>query len=140
MKTKFQAHTVYRTQFHVVWIPKYRRKILVSGVKQYLDKVLQSLITEKYPDVYINEQKIMPDHIHLLLEIPPKYSVSMVVGYIKSASSRIMRQKFEYLRRQKSMWSTGFFVSSVGANEKLIKRYIRFQEKQDLGQSSLPGL
>ena len=132
-----QAHVAYQTQYHVVWIPKYRHAILVEGVKQYLEKLLYSILEERYPDVYISKQNIQPDHVHMLIEIPPKYSVSTVVGVLKGVSSREMRKKFEYLRIRNEMWSVGYFVSSVGANESVIKRYISFQEKQDRGQAML---
>ena len=132
-----QAHVAYQTQYHVVWIPKYRHEILVEGVKQYLEKVFHAILEERYPDVYISEQNIQVDHIHMLIEIPPKYAVSMVIGVLKGTSSRLMRKEFEYLRRRNEMWSVGYFVSSVGANESVIKRYIQFQEKQDRGQAEL---
>ena len=137
MKIKLQAHVAYQTQYHVVWIPKYRRKVLISGVKQYLEKVFYSIVQERYPDVYISQLSIQPDHIHALIEIPPKYAVSTIIGYIKGKSSIQMRKQFEYLRRARVMWSRGFFVSSVGVNESVIKKYIKYQEKQDLGQVEL---
>ena len=137
MKIKAQAHVAYQTQYHVVWIPKRRREVLVSGVKEYLEKLLYSIVSERYPDVYISEQNIQPDHVHMLIEIPPKYAVSSVVGILKSTSARFLRRKFGYLNKGDSMWSVGYFVSSVGANEVTIKRYIRYQEKQDLGQATM---
>lgn len=138
MKIKLQAHVAYQTQYHIVWIPKYRKKILVEGIRQYLRRTLYSLVQDRYPDVYISEQNIQPDHVHLLVEIPPKYAVSAVVGYLKGASSRLLRRKFDYLRRgNRPMWAVGYFVSSVGVNESIIKKYIRHQEKQDLGQALL---
>ena len=137
MKIKAQAHVAYQTQYHVVWIPKYRKQVLVAGVKEYLAKVFYTIIEEWYPDIYISEQNIQPDHIHMLIEIPPKYAVSTVIGKLKGISSRLLRQKFDYLRRKPAMWSVGYFVSSVGVNELTIKRYIQYQEKQDLGQALL---
>ena len=137
MKVKVQAHVAYQTQYHVVWIPKYRHKILVEGVQKYLERVFVRVLQERYPDVYISEQNIQVDHVHMLIEIPPKYSVSTVIGYLKGTSSRLMRKQFEYLRRRSEMWSVGYFVSSVGANESVIRRYIQYQEKQDLGQALL---
>lgn len=137
MKIKVQAHVTYLTQYHVVWIPKYRHKILVEGVKQYLEKIFMTLLQERYPDVYISEQNIQVDHVHMLIEIPPKYAVSTVIGYLKGGSSRLMRKQFEYLKIRREMWSVGYFVSSVGVNESVIRRYIQYQEKQDLGQAHL---
>lgn len=137
MKIKVQAHVAYQTQYHVVWIPKYRHTVLVEGVKQYLEKVFYSVLEERYPDVYISEQNIQVDHVHMLLEIPPKYAVSAVVGVLKGVSSRLMRKEFDYLKIRREMWSVGYFVSTVGANEAVIRRYIRYQEKQDRGQAEL---
>ena len=137
MKIKTQAHVAYQTQYHVVWIPKYRHKVLVEGVKQYLEKVFYSILEERYPDVYISEMNVQVDHVHMLIEIPPKYAVSVVIGVLKGVSSRLMRREFDYLRTKKEMWSVGYFVSSVGANESVIRRYIKYQEKQDRGQAEL---
>ena len=137
MRIKVQAHVAYQTQYHVVWIPKYRHKILVEGVKQYLEKVFYAILEERYPDVYISEQNIQLDHVHMLIEIPPKYSISAVIGVLKGTSSRLMRKQFAYLQIRREMWSVGYFVSSVGANESVIRRYIQYQEKQDLGQAVL---
>ena len=137
MRIKVQADVAYQTEYHVVWIPKYRHKILVEGVKEYLEKVFYAILEERYPDVYISEQNIQLDHVHMLIEIPPKYTVSGVIGVLKGTSSRLMRKQFAYLQTRREMWSVGYFVSFVGANESVIRRYIQYQEKQDLGQVTL---
>ena len=138
MKIKVQAHVAYQTQYHVVWISKRRRNILKDGIKEYLEKTIYSVIEERYPDVFVVSLNIQEDHVHALIEIPPKYSVSTVVGYIKGSTSRLMRRHIELLRRLPSMWGTGYFVSSVGINEDIIKRYIKYQDKQERGQVTLP--
>ncbi len=137
MKIKVQSHVAYQTQYHVVWIPKYRRKVLLSGVKEYLEKVLYSSIEERYPDVYISQLNVQTDHVHALVEIPPKYAVSTVIGYIKGTFSKLMRMQFPFLQHARALWADGFFVSSVGVNEATIKRYIQFQQKQERGQATL---
>ncbi len=137
MQIKTQAHVAYQTQYHIVWIPKKRRKILVSGVKEYLVKTLYSAIEHRYPDVYISEINVQVDHLHALIEIPPKYSVSTVVGYLKGVSSRLMRMHFDYLQHVPSLWADGYFVSTVGINESVIRRYIKFQDEQERGQALL---
>jgi putative transposase len=119
----------------VVWIPKGRRRILIPGVRKYLEKVIFGLIEDRYPDVYVSELSIQPDHIHALIEIPPKYAVSTIIGYLKGRSSLGLRKKFEFIRKNLSTWSPGYFVSSVGVNEALIKKYIKFQQDQDWGQT-----
>ena len=73
----------------------------------------------------------------MLIEIPPKYAISAVIGVLKGTSSRLMRKQFAYLQTRREMWSVGYFISSVGANESVIRRYIQYQEKQDLGQATL---
>lgn len=137
MRIKTQAHVAYQNQYHVVWIPKRRRKILVEGVKEYLVKTLYSAIEGRYPDVFISEISVQQDHLHTLIEIPPKYAVSTVIGYIKGVSSRLMRMHFDWLQHAPSLWADGFFVSTVGANESVIRRYIKFQDKQEYGQAEL---
>ena len=137
MKFHHQAHVVYTTQYHIVWIPKFRRKVLIPGVKQYFEKVMDSYLIDRYPDVLLLKRSVQPDHIHLLLEIPPKYSVSQIVGAIKANTSRVMRKKFPYLANSREMWSIGFFVSTVGLNAQLIRKYIENQETQDKGQAEL---
>ena len=137
MKFKTQSHCVYKTRYHIIWIPKYRRKILIEGVSGYLEKTMKGYLSERYPDVHILEQSVQPDHVHLLLEIPPKYSVGTLVGNIKSNTARMMRKKFEYLSRSVQVWSVGYFVSTVGTNENIDKLYIQNQEEQDKGQAEL---
>lgn len=137
MKFKTQANVTYKCRYHIIWIPKYRRKTLVRGVDKYFEKVMDTVIAERYPDVIVLERSILPDHIRLLLEIPPKYSVSKIVGDIKANTARMMRKEFEYLARSNEMWSIGYFVSTVGTNEKIIKQYIQNQEKQDTGRSEI---
>ena len=102
MKIKKQAHVAYQTLYHIVWIPKKRYHTLVKGVNEYLEKVMDGYLVERYPDVHVHERNIQPDHIHILLEIPPKYAVSKVVQDIKSNTSKEMRNRFEYLRRGKA--------------------------------------
>ena len=98
---------------------------------------MDTFIWERYPDVKVIEQNILSDHLHLLLEIPPKYAVSKIVGDIKSNTARLMRKKFEYLARANELWSVGYFVSTVGTNERIIRNYIQNQEKQDTGRSEI---
>ncbi|PIR42537.1 IS200/IS605 family transposase [candidate division WWE3 bacterium CG_4_9_14_0_2_um_filter_35_11] len=134
VKIKRQAHSVYQTQYHIVWIPKYRYKVLVDGVDRYLEKVMDTYLAERYPDVHIQERNIQLDYIHILIEIPPEYSVAKVIQDIKSNTSLKLRKKFEYLGRgNKPVWSIGYFVSTVGMNEGVIRKYIRNQEKEDKG-------
>jgi len=135
MKTRVQAHVAYRLMYHIVWIPKYRYKILKGGVGKYCEEVIKTVTKDRYPDVVMEELKVMEDHIHMVVVIPPKYAISKVVGDIKRDSSRKMRREFEYIRRGRdAMWSIGYYVSSVGLDEGRVRRYVEYQKKQDTGQ------
>ena len=124
----------------MVWIPRYRYKILVKGVDEYLLKKMDE-IRKTYPEIEYVQRNIQPDHIHLVLSFPPKYSIAKVVQIIKSNTGKAMWEKFEFLRKRYygrgGIWSAGYFVSTVGLDEKLIEKYVRYQEKEDLGQAKL---
>ena len=140
MEYKKQSHAVYYTRYHVVISTKYRRKVLKSGVGDYLQKkVLQ--IGRFYPDLEIIEVKTDLDHMHLLISIPPKYSVSKVVNIIKANTARSMRNKFPFLDKVywgiEGIWSIGYFVSTVGINEEIIRKYVQMQGEEDSGQAKL---
>ena len=140
MENRLSRHTVYRTEYHVVRIPKYRRRILNPGVKEYLERLWPKILKEM-PGVEIVEQNIQVDHIHTIIIIPPKYSVSEVIGRIKCKSASRLRKKFIWLERvywkENIVWSPGYFVSTVGLNEVAIIKYVKWQEAQDSGQAKL---
>ena len=140
MENRLSGHSVYRTEYHVVWIPKYRRRILNPGVKEYLARIWPKLLQEM-PGVEIVEQNIQVDHIHSIMIIPPKYAVSEVIGRIKGRSASILRKRFEWLKKvywkENIIWSPGYFVSTVGLNEHAIIKYVRWQAAQDSGQAKL---
>ncbi|MHB8280148.1 MAG: IS200/IS605 family transposase [Candidatus Humimicrobiaceae bacterium] len=140
VENRLSGHTVYRTEYHVVWIPKYRRRILNPGVKGYLKRLLPKIL-EEMPGVEIVEQNIQADHLHMVMIIPPKYSVSDVIGRIKGRSAGKLRKKFKWLEKvcwkENIVWSPGYFVSTIGLNEQEIIKYVRWQERQDSGQAKL---
>jgi putative transposase len=140
MKYFRQAHVVYHTQYHIVWIPRFRRKILVPGVADYLVTKLDE-VRKTYPDLIILEQNIQPDHVHILIVVPPRMSVSAAVNIFKTNTSVALKKKFKFLKNvyldEGGIWSVGYFVSTVGINEKIIRRYIRKQELEDGGQAKL---
>ena len=135
-----QAHAVYRTQYHLVWISRFRRKILVPGVAAYLETKLDE-VRKWHPDIAFLERTIKPDHVHLLVLIPPKYRVSDVVGMLKTNTSRALKKHFRFLAHVYldggGIWSVGYFASTVGVNEQIIRRYLRLQEREDSGQAKL---
>ena len=126
--------------YHIVWIPRYRYEVLVKGVDEYLLKKMDE-IRKIYPEIEFVQRNIQPDHVHLVLSFPPKYSIAKVVQIIKSNTGKAMWEKFDFLRQRYygrgGIWSAGYFVSTVGLDEKLIEKYVRHQEKEDLGQAKL---
>ena len=139
MKIKLSAHGAYPHQYPVVWTPKYRTKVLKGALKQYLEKGVFD-IERFHPDIAIETLRIQVDHIHLVIVIPPKYAVSAIVGKIKANPSREIRQRFPWIKKiywRNEFWSVGFFSSTVGVNEDVIKRYGEFQEKADTGKVPL---
>lgn len=140
MEIRKLGHSAYRTEYHVVWISKYRRRILRPGLVVFLYRVLLNLI-KSMPGVEIIEHNIQVDHLHLVMIIPPVYSISEVVGRLKGRSSSIMRKKFKWIRQvyegKQNMWSPGYFVSTVGIDERTILNYVKYQQDQDTGQVKL---
>jgi len=126
MKLRKSAYTLYKTQYHIVWITRYRRNILVKGVKKYL-KIKLLEIRKYYPEWEYLEIDL--DHIHLYMLIPLKYAVSKVVETIKTNTSKALKIKFAFLKKvywdDKGIWAKGYFVSTVGINEKIIKEYVK---------------
>ena len=125
-------------QYHVVFIPKYRKKAICGELRQYLGEVLRRLAQQRESDV--EEGHLMADHVHILLSIPPKHSVAQVIGYIKGKSAIHIAR--EYAGRPRNFvgqhfWARGYFVSTVGRDEQAIRTYIREQELEDRRQDLL---
>ena len=127
------AHTKWTCKYHIVFTPKYRRKIIYNQYRESLKEILKNL--RKYKRIEIIEGHMMPDHVHLLLSIPPKYSVSQIMGYLKGKSALMMFDKHANLKYKfgnRHFWAEGYYVSTVGLNETTIKKYIQEQEKHDI--------
>ena len=126
------SHTRWECKYHLVWIPKYRKKELYGGLRKHLGPLFKDLASQR--ESKILEGHLKPDHVHMLISIPPKLSVSQVVGFVKGKSAiQIARV---YLGKRKNFtgqnfWAMGYFVSTVGMNEETIRAYIRAQEKED---------
>ena len=140
MKCIKLSHCTYVCDYHLVLTPKYRKKIFNEGIFAYLDiKLLE--IRKHYPQIEIKETNHDIDHIHLLISIPPTMSVGSVVRIIKSNTGKEMKQKFQFLKEaywgSDGIWSDGYFVSTVGINEKVIREYIDNQGQEDTGQARL---
>ena len=131
------GHSVYRLQYHVVWVCKYRRRILNPGVCTYLRRVLPKLL-RSMPGVEIETIGFDEDHLHMVMVIPPRYSIAGVMGRLKSQSSSQLRKMYGWLGKvywkENIVWSPGYFVSSVGVDEETIRRYVEHQGRQDSGQ------
>ena len=140
MKYKRQSHAVYYTRYHIVISTKYRRKVLRKGMGEYLKrKVLQ--IKRFYPEIDIIKVSTNIDHMHIMLWVPPKMSVSSVVRLIKTNTGKAMRKHFPFLDKVywgvEGIWSIGYFVSTVGISEEIIQKYIELQAREDSGQAQL---
>jgi len=126
------SHTKWECKYHVVFIPKLRRKTLYGDLRKYLGDVFRELARQR--ESKIEEGHLMPDHVHMMISIPPKYSVSQVVGYLKGKSAIHLARTYGERRRNfvgQHFWARGYFVSTVGRDEELIRRYIRHQEVED---------
>lgn len=135
-----QAHAVYSTRYHIVVSTKYRRKILKAGVGDYLQKLVHQ-VNRIHPDIEVLDVNTDVDHMHLLMSIPPKYSVSEVVNMVKANSGRKVREEFPHLDKVSwgvtGIWSTGYFMSTFGIHESTIRNYSQMQGKEDSGQAEL---
>ena len=129
---KSLAHTKWKCKYHIVFTPKYRRKIIYYKLREDIVKILSELC--KYKGVEIIEGKEMADHVHLIISIPPKYSVSSVMGYLKGKSALMIFDRHSNLKYKfgnRHFWSRGYYVSTIGLNEATIAKYVREQEKHD---------
>ena len=126
------SHTKWECKYHVVFIPKYRRRVLFEKLREHLGPVFRKLAEQK--ESRVEEGHVMVDHVHMMISIPPKLSVSHVVGYIKGKSAIHIARTYEGKQRNyvgQHFWARGYFVSTVGRDEKQIREYIRNQEKED---------
>ena len=128
MKYKSNHNVVYSCKYHVVWCPKYRRPVLIDGVDERLKELIQE--TSERLNIEIIEMEVMPDHVHLLMEVDPQFGIHRAVKQIKGYSSRILREEFPWLKsRLPSLWTNSYFVSTVGgAPLAEIKKYIENQK------------
>ena len=132
------AHTKWMCKYHIVFTPKYRRKIIYNKYKESVGEILRRLCS--YKGVEIHEGHLMVDHVHMLVSIPPKRSVSEFMGYLKGKSALMIFDKHANLKYKfgnRHFWSEGYYVSTVGLNEATIRNYIKDQDKQDILKDKL---
>ena len=125
-------HTKWECKYHVVFIPKYRKKRIFGAIRRRLGDVFRGLAEQR--ESRIEEGHLMPDHVHMMISIPPKYSVARVIGYIKGKSAIHIAREFAGRTRNfvgQHFWARGYFVSTVGRDEAVVREYIRQQEAED---------
>ena len=132
------SHSKWRCHYHVVFAPKYRRQAIYGKIKGDIGKIIRQLCDQK--GIEIIEAELCPDHIHMLISIPPKYSVAQIMGYIKGKSSlmifdRHANMKYRYGNRH--FWCRGYYVDTVGRNKKAIQEYIRNQLQEDIANDQI---
>ena len=132
------AHTKWNCKYHIVFAPKYRRQIIYGKIKQDIGIMLRRLC--EYKQVEILEAEACKDHIHMLISIPPKYSVSQIMGYLKGKSSLMIFEKYanmKYKYGNRHFWCRGYYVDTVGRNKKQIQEYIRKQLQEDYASDQM---
>ena len=138
LDTSSLAHTKWECKYHIVFAPKYRRKIIFGKIRQDIGQMLRKLCD--YKGIEIIEAESGVDHIHMLLSIPPKYSVAQIMGYLKGKSSLMIFEKYANLKYKygnRHFWCRGYYVSTVGANKKAIQEYIRNQLQEDYADDQM---
>lgn len=130
MKYKSNRNVMYSCKYHVVWCPKYRRKVLIGDIEQRLKELLKEYAAEINADII--EMEVMPDHVHLLMEVDPQFGIHRAIKHLKGKTSRTLRQEHPSLKRRlPSLWTNSYFVSTVGgAPRSVIKQYIESQKDQ----------
>ena len=132
LDTDSLAHTKWNCKYHIVFAPKYRRQVIYGKIKADIGKMLRKLC--EYKQIEILEAEACKDHIHMLISVPPKYSISQVMGYLKGKSSLMIFEKYANLKYKygnRHFWCRGFYVDTVGRNKKAIAEYIRNQLHED---------
>ena len=138
LDTESLSHTKWNCKYHIVFAPKYRRQVIYGKIKTDIGQILRKLC--EYKGVEIIEAEACPDHIHMLVSIPPKYSISQIMGYLKGKSSlmifdRHANLKYKYGNRQ--FWCKGYYVDTVGRNKKAIQEYIKHQLQEDIASDQI---
>ena len=132
MDTESLAHTKWNCNYHIVFAPKYRRQVIYGKLKKYIGKILRDLCARK--GVEIIEAELCNDHVHMLVKIPPKMSISSFMGYLKGKSTLMIFERhanLKYKYGQRKFWCRGYYVDTVGKNKKVIEEYIRNQIYED---------
>ena len=137
-KYKKLSHVVYKCDYHIVWVPKYRFRILKGLIKEHLEKDLRMICEWKKAEIL--ELNIQEDHVHLVISIPPKVSISEMMGILKGKTAIKIFKSYPELKKKpywgNHFWARGYFVNTVGLNEDVIRRYVNFQESEEKGEEA----
>ena len=129
---KSLSHSKWECKYHITWIPKYRKKQIYKELRKYLGEIIRELAQQK--ECEILEGKLLPDHVHMFVSIPPKYAVAQVIGFLKGKSAIQIARNFVGRKKNftgQHFWARGYHVSTVGRDEKVIREYIKKQEEED---------
>jgi putative transposase len=135
------SHTIYECKYHLVFCPKYRYRILKDEIREWVKKEIIRLLSQK-EGIEIIEMNVQAEHVHLVMWVPPKYSVSSVMGYLKGKLAIRLFQRYEKFGKQywgRHLWSRGYCVSTIGIDETRIREYVKWQEKKDVEIENLQG-
>ena len=138
LDTNSLAHTKWECKYRIVFAPKYRRQVIYGKIKEDIGKMLRKLC--EYKGIEILEAEACKDHVHMLVSIPPKYSVSQIMGYLKGKSSLMIFEKYAHMKYKygnRHFWCRGYYVSTVGRNKRVIEQYIRNQLQEDHAEDQL---
>ena len=138
LDTDSLAHTQWNCKYHIVFAPKYRRQVIYGKIKEDIGKMLRKLC--EYKGIEILEAEACKDHVHMLVSIPPKYSVSQIMGYLKGKSSLMIFEKYAHMKYKygnRHFWCRGYYVDTVGKNAKKIEEYIRQQLQEDIAADQI---
>jgi putative transposase len=132
-KYKKLSHVVYKCEYHIVWVPKYRLRILKGSIKDLVENDIKMLC--KWKSCEVQELNVQEDHIHLLVSVPPKISISKLMGTLKGKIAIKLFKSYPNLKKKpywgNHFWARGYFVSTVGLDEDMIKKYVKYQEKEE---------
>ena len=132
-KYKKLSHVIYKCEYHIVWVPKYRLRILKGDIKELVEKDIRML--SEWKSCEVQELNVQEDHIHLLISVPPKVSISKLMGILKGKIAIKLFKSYPKLKQKpywgNHFWARGYFVSTVGLDEDMIKKYVKYQEKEE---------
>ena len=135
------SHTIYECKYHLIFCPKYRRRILKDEIREYAGREIENLLRQK-EGIEIIEMNVQADHVHLIVWIPPKYSISEIMGYLRGKLAIRIFQRYEKLGKQfwgRHLWGRGYCVSTIGIDETRIREYVRWQENKEKEIEKLQG-